>query len=670
MPDFSAELQRIQDEQSALRERLAALDEKIAALVSEKAPVVSPPAESVATPPPLPVAAQSPLEVPSVSPQPKSSWEFQFGTVWLVRIGIVILLTGFVFLGNFAYHHIFPRLGQSIKLAVLYLLGGILAAIGARLEKASANLRNYGRVVLAGGAALLYYTTYGATFVRQLHIIESPLIGGVFLLAVGGAIVWLAEKRRAQSVALIAILLSYYTSAINPLGLFSLYSSLLLTSAAVFLLLRHRWTTLGWVSLVGTYGSYTFWRLYRDGNWLSLSAPHSQQALLGLAFLVSYWIILTAAVFISRFTSFSAEKRTAFLTLNNAAFFALTYQVLEANHPAWTGRFALSFGVILLSLAWKARRQQAEDRFLDGAYLMQGLAALTFGFLLELHGNALTLSLLIEGTWLLLCANRRHGWIFQIVAGIVTLLGFATSLDLNVAAHEITGWAMVALLVADAWLSRNFIQRFRDAKWNWIAFGYSLLAVWEIGNLIPLHAPKISMQLASVFALAGLGFFIRVREISVAGQLFALTVASAYLFDETTLSNPSVLALVTALAFLTHWWQRQGDRFSHWGQIGFFALFFIVASHWLEVSGSPFPKTLFWAPLGTLALVIGFLLRNRVYRLSGLAGLALAIARVFLNDIWGLDPIFRILSFIVLGIVLLLLGFIYNKLGDKLKDWL
>ena len=657
MPDFSSvELQRIQREQAALREQLAALDRKIAALISEKNP------SPIATPPPLPAVAQNPMELPSVSPPAKSSsWEFQLGTVWLVRIGIVILLTGFVFLGNFAYHHIFPRLGPSIKLAVLYILGGTLAGIGSRLEKTSASLKNYGRVLLAGGAALIYYTTYGATFVRQLHIIGSPLIGGLLLLGVGGVIVWLAEKRQAQSVALIAILLSYYTSAINPLGLFSLYSSLLLTSAAVYLLLRHRWTTLGWASLVGAYGSYVFWRFYRDEN---LSTP--TQVWLGVAFLAGYWLIFTAAVFFSRVASFSAGKRTAFLTLNNAAFFALTFQILETNHPAWTGRFALFFGVILLLLAWNARRRQSEDRFLDGAYLMQGLAALTFGFLLELHGNALTLSLLIEGTLLLLCANRRHGWIFQIAAGIVTVLAFATGLDLNVAANEITNWAMVALTIINAWLSR----RLSEAKWNWIALGYSLLAILALWSLLPLHAPEIPLQLASVFAFAGLGFFIRVRELSVAGQFFALAVAIPYIFEERTLSNPLVLSLAATLVFLTHWWQRQGERFSHWGQIGFFALFFIVASRWLDFSGSPFPKTLAWALLGTLALVVGFLLRDRVYRLCGLAGLALAIARVFLNDIWGLDPVFRILSFIVLGIVLLLLGFVYNKLGDKLKDWL
>ncbi|MBC8096069.1 MAG: hypothetical protein H7Y43_09670, partial [Akkermansiaceae bacterium] len=39
---------------------------------------------------------------PSVAP-PKRSFEMRLGTYWLVRIGIVMLLTGLVFFGNYAY---------------------------------------------------------------------------------------------------------------------------------------------------------------------------------------------------------------------------------------------------------------------------------------------------------------------------------------------------------------------------------------------------------------------------------------------------------------------------------------------------------------------------------------------------------------------------------------
>ena len=39
-------------------------------------------------------------------------------------------------------------------------------------------------------------------------------------------------------------------------------------------------------------------------------------------------------------------------------------------------------------------------------------------------------------------------------------------------------------------------------------------------------------------------------------------------------------------------------------------------------------------------------------------------------DVWKLETLYRILSFMALGIVLLVLGFIYNKYQEKLKEWL
>ncbi len=650
---FTDELQGIQREQNELRLRLAALDRKIEMLTT-------------ASPPPLPVAPEtapvkSDATLISAAPPTvaKPSWEFQLGTVWLVRIGIVILLTGLVFLGNYAYHHILPRLGPWVKLAVLYFLGGGLAWLGARLEKSTEPLRNYGRVLLAGGAALIYYTTYGATFVRQLHVIESPLVGGLLLLGIGAIVVWLAEKRQAQSMALTAILLSYYTAAINPLGWFSLYSSLILTAAAVTFLLRHRWTMVGFLSLVGTYGSYIFWRLDRP----------MEDVWPATGFLFGYWILFTAAVFLSRAKAFSSKDRTLFLTVNNAAFYGLVFQLLHAPHPEWTGRFSLGFGSILLLLAWLAKQREGGDLFLDGAYLAQGLGVLTYGLLTELHGDQLTLALAIQGTVLLSGMNRRHGWIREVGAAVVTLLAFSTTF--SNAPSEVTSWALFGLLIINGWLSRNWKKT--PSSWNWPAVGYCALAVRTLFVLLPIHFAFIPEELAAVVLLLALGRIIRLPELAVVGQLLAFSEAVTYLLEtsQTPITGVTLLALLAIVLLLIHWWQRQKTRDPwHIGQIIFFGLFVAVISRWLDLSGSSFPKTLAWALIGSTSLCLGLTIRERTYRLCGLGILALAIGRVFLTDIWGLDPIFRILSFIVLGVVLLSLGFIYNKFADKLKEWL
>jgi len=50
--------------------------------------------------------------------------------------------------------------------------------------------------------------------------------------------------------------------------------------------------------------------------------------------------------------------------------------------------------------------------------------------------------------------------------------------------------------------------------------------------------------------------------------------------------------------------------------------------------------------------------------------LACALGRVALFDLWKLETLYRVLSFMALGIVLLVLGFIYSRYQEKIKQWL
>jgi uncharacterized membrane protein len=77
-----------------------------------------------------------------------------------------------------------------------------------------------------------------------------------------------------------------------------------------------------------------------------------------------------------------------------------------------------------------------------------------------------------------------------------------------------------------------------------------------------------------------------------------------------------------------------------------------------------------WSLLALVLFTAGIVLRERMYRWLGLAILACALGRVFIFDVWKLETLYRILSFMALGVVLLVLGFIYNKYQEKIKEWL
>ena len=69
-----------------------------------------------------------------------------------------------------------------------------------------------------------------------------------------------------------------------------------------------------------------------------------------------------------------------------------------------------------------------------------------------------------------------------------------------------------------------------------------------------------------------------------------------------------------------------------------------------------------WLMFGVLLLVTGFLLRSQPARLASAAVVALTIAKVFFIDMAGLTGIFRALSFIGLGAVLVGIGWLYQRM--------
>jgi uncharacterized membrane protein len=73
----------------------------------------------------------------------------------------------------------------------------------------------------------------------------------------------------------------------------------------------------------------------------------------------------------------------------------------------------------------------------------------------------------------------------------------------------------------------------------------------------------------------------------------------------------------------------------------------------------------FWAVVGLTGIVLGLLRDLRLLRLGGLALLLLAAAKVFAYDLSELESIYRALSFIALGLLLLGGAFAYQRIRKE-----
>jgi uncharacterized membrane protein len=69
-------------------------------------------------------------------------------------------------------------------------------------------------------------------------------------------------------------------------------------------------------------------------------------------------------------------------------------------------------------------------------------------------------------------------------------------------------------------------------------------------------------------------------------------------------------------------------------------------------------------------LVAGFATEERIFRLSGLALFGICVLKLFFFDLRNLETLSRILSFIVLGLVLMGASWLYMRFKDKIQRFL
>jgi uncharacterized membrane protein len=77
-----------------------------------------------------------------------------------------------------------------------------------------------------------------------------------------------------------------------------------------------------------------------------------------------------------------------------------------------------------------------------------------------------------------------------------------------------------------------------------------------------------------------------------------------------------------------------------------------------------FAYSALWMAYGAMLMVIGFWRRSALVRWQALVLIAATIVKVFVYDVSQLDRGYRIVSFIVLGVLLLAISFVYQR------DWL
>ena len=687
-----AELRALREEQQALKGRLGTLETRLARFERAAAnePVASLGAPAAVAPAPVDGSVAPPPPLPALAPAPpkRESLEMRIGSTWLVRAGVVVLLTFVVFLGNYLYHHIVPHLGPAAKVALLYVGAGALTGAGAWLERSrqaqeQPRLRDYAGVVFAGGLSAVYYVTYAAHYFEKLRVIESSLVAGAMLLAWTAFMVFLAHRRNSETLATIAILLAYYTAAINEgVAAFTLFSNLALTGGAVYLLRRHLWRVFPFASLLATFGSYAFWTYYHDflATLPGLGAPPIHPVHHGAggfwieaAFLCVYWALFTWVAFTAQEGTLPSLRRAGFVSLNNGAFYLLVTWLVLGEGAGWFWKWSLVFGTVLLTLAEACRcLPRPADPRTEDAYLLQGVLLVTTGFVAYFDGWQLSLVLAIQAVTLLAAAGRRSSRLLLGCSAAVALLAFGWALRAFQLSGPTDPWvtplAVGVFLVGAAYLAERLKARLGGEQTP-LSFGrcldpvpsyYALLgsAVW-----LALISRRIVHADAQILTFAGVAlgltasvYLLRVKALPVYAQGFLAAGGLGWFIGEVVRFDPAeipaggtTLGLGVATLLLGHWWQRlpgnpawKPGKLSRLLNVADAALAVAVVFWWFQMERWPVHahdggRVAEAAGLALAAFAYGLATRYRALAVVGQAFLAASV--VFLLDLnasaWG-----------------------------------
>ena len=101
----------------------------------------------------------------------------------------------------------------------------------------------------------------------------------------------------------------------------------------------------------------------------------------------------------------------------------------------------------------------------------------------------------------------------------------------------------------------------------------------------------------------------------------------------------------------------------------FFAPFVMMVAA-LAVKLSSGYITIAWSLLGLATFLLALVVGERSFRLAGVALLLVSVAKIVLMDVWNLPTPDRITTFIILGLALIGVSFLYTRFSGTIRRYL
>ena len=691
--------EQILKELQSLKATLRSVQERIVEL--ERRAAGSPPAI-----PPVPVRqtpASSPVR-PSAPPPPqtllqpkrpsKETLETRIGRDWLNRIGISSLVLGVAFFILYTFQY----LGPAMKIAMGFGVAGALLGLGVWLERRAA-LQWYARGLIGGGWAIFYFTTYAMHHIPIVRILESRGLDLLLLVAVAAGAVGHSLKYRSETITALALSLGFITTCISDVTYFTLASSALLIVALGWLVVRMRWHALLLYGVIASYATFIFWIDRQIGLSrmvaVKVATVAESEFWLKAGFVGLYWVAYN--IMLLALDERDRDRRNALLTATLINAWAFVYTTLSAMEPLYHDtRYLFS---LLVGAAYVLSGRFARGRALptiETTHLLVGLSLMTLAVPLKLSDQWVSFLWTLEVAAFVWLGLRYDRWSYRLFAFGVGLLVFDRFFGIDLRSQQVmpvlawtVPWRVVigsvviasfgAAAVCYRWPRYQPQLRFTERYMFHVYLFVAALALWLL-----LGAEVTSRWLVAAWA----------------GESAALVFLGLRLRDHATRWLGALGSAVVTLMVSWRMWMEPGQYHlagDTWAAVSVIALFYAVnAAYRLRPLGDraelerivsrayPIAASLLltellwlevrrqwvsvaWAAEGLVLVALGMLLRDKVFRMCGLGVFGVLVLKILFVDLAGAETIYRILSFIVAGVILLLASFAYARFSEKLS---
>ena len=663
--------------------------------------------------------------------------EYAVASNWLLRIGVLILVTGIGFFLKYSIDN--DLLGEQARVALSVLAGVGMIIAGVRLAYGDYHLFSQG--LLGGGIAVLYFSVFAAfSFYHLLEVMPTFAL----MILVTACAAALAIRLDSMLVAIFAIIGGYCTpimlstGQVNFVGLYSYM--LLLGIGSLGINGYKQWHLLNFLSFFFNY-------LLFFGSLGKFEPRYFWEV---MPFLIAFFVLYSTTVFL--FCLVNRVKSTLLdvlaLIINVAIFFLTARHLVLAQYGSlWVAAVTLGLAAFYVGHVYFCLARKVQDRELLLSFI--GLAAffITLTLPLLLSSQWITVSWALQALIMLWLSGKLRSKFLQQAAYLLYLImlvrfcfidlpgQYGVAMDSGQAFGDflfgllervisfgipIASLALafkliekpaqpsplacvagtdIPLWLKDSWLLQALLIIAAGMLFIVLqlelyrSFGYLypplrlpvLTLVWLAMSLLLLlrylAAPgEVGLQVLRLFLIAvllKLLFFdlpswnLSLGHIDAYDSVWTLRYGGGYSFPLALMRLLDFAAIIGFLVFAFRRLSAAGDEAGSIRQwLGGAALVLLFAFLSLEINSLLYQYvpglrsggvSILWSLFGLSLVFAGIKRGIPVLRLTGLALFALVAWKVFFVDLARLEQIYRIVAFIVLGLLALVGAFAYMR---------